>query len=58
MTFFELEDADLVKVDDSVTRCTVDSWQRRVSIYNTGDDTETAADIASEQVGDRCDDDG
>lgn len=50
LTVLELENPEYVKVDDSVTRCTVDSWQRRVSVYNEGDDTGTAADIASRQV--------
>lgn len=50
MSFFGLEDADLVIVDDSVTRCSVDDWQRRVSIYNTADETGSAADVASAQV--------
>lgn len=47
-----LPDPDLVKVDESVTRCTVDGWQRRVSIYNEPDESseETAADVASAQV--------
>lgn len=50
MTVFGLEDADLVKVDTSLTRCTVDNWQRRVSIYNVADATGSAADVASTQV--------
>ncbi|CAM9861248.1 unnamed protein product [Scytosiphon promiscuus] len=50
MTFYGLQDGDLVKVDDEVTRCTVDDWQRRVSIYNTADETGSAADVASAQV--------
>lgn len=53
VTVFELEEPDFVKVDDSVTRCVVDSWQRRVSVYNTASDTESAADVASTQVGGR-----
>ncbi|CAM9854723.1 unnamed protein product [Pylaiella littoralis] len=50
MTVYGLEDADLVKVDTSLTKCTVDDWQRRVSIYNVADETGSAADIASSQV--------
>lgn len=50
LTVLELDNPDFVLVDDSVTRCLVDSWQRRVSVYNEGDDTGTAADIASRQV--------
>ncbi|CAM9969587.1 unnamed protein product [Ectocarpus sp. 4 AP-2014] len=50
MEIFEIESADDVVVDDSLTRCTVDNWQRRVSIYNRADETGSAADIASAQV--------
>lgn len=51
MNFFGLEDADLIKVDEEVTTsCTVDNWQRRISIYNAETETGTAADIASAQV--------
>lgn len=50
MNIFGLEDPDLVKVDEEVTRCTVDNWQRRISIYNTENETGSAADVASAQV--------
>lgn len=52
MVALELEDADLVKVDEAFTRCNVDEWQRRVSVFNEADEEneKTAADIASEQV--------
>ncbi len=51
MEFYELEDASFVNVDDEVTeKCLVSDWQRRVSIYNTATETESAADVASGQV--------
>lgn len=50
VTVFGLDNPELVKVDESVRKCTVDSWQRRVSIYNEEDETGSAADIASAQV--------
>lgn len=51
MQFYGLEDASFVKVDDEFTeKCTVSDWQRRVSIYNTATETESAADVASAQV--------
>ena len=50
MTFYELQDADLVSVDDTLTKCTVSDWQRRVSIYNVATETDSAADVASGQV--------
>lgn len=50
MSYYGLENGDLVQVDAEVTRCTIDDWQRRVSIYNTADDTGSAADVASAQV--------
>lgn len=51
MDFFELEDPAFIKVDEEVTRCLVDDWQRRISIYNTEKSgTGSAADVASAQV--------
>ncbi|CAM9391550.1 unnamed protein product, partial [Hapterophycus canaliculatus] len=52
MEYYGLEDDALVSVDDEVTRCTIDDWQRRVSIYNTKDESAdlSAADVASAQV--------
>eukprot|EP00752_Nemacystus_decipiens_P002101 g2009.t1 len=50
MNIFGLEDADLIKVDEEVTKCEVDDWQRRISIYNTETETGSAADVASAQV--------
>ena len=48
--FFSIDNEDYVQVDDSVTRCEVDDWQRRISIYNEADENGTAADVASNQV--------
>lgn len=50
ITVFNVEDSDLVKVDTSVSRCLVDQWQRRVSVYNTATEDMSAADVASDQV--------
>lgn len=50
MNFFGLEDPALVKVDEEASKCVVDDWQRRISIYNTENETGTAADVASAQV--------
>lgn len=52
MAVLAIDNEDLVKVDDTLTRCLVDDWQRRVSVYNEADEANglTAADIASEQV--------
>eukprot|EP00903_Cladosiphon_okamuranus_P018776 g17273.t1 len=50
INIFGLEEPDLVKVDEEVTRCTQSEWQRRISIYNTEDETGSAADVASAQV--------
>lgn len=50
INFFDIENEDYVQVDDSVSKCTVDNWQRRVSIYNEADGSNTAADVASSQV--------
>lgn len=54
MNIFGLEDPDLVKVDEEVTRCNVDDWQRRISIYNTENESGSAADVASAQVRQVC----
>lgn len=49
-TVLVVENQDLVKVDDSLTKCTVDGWQRRASVYNTATQDESAADIAASQA--------
>lgn len=50
MEVLELSNSEYVKVETTVTVCTVDNWQRRVSVFNEADGDRSAADVASGQV--------